>query len=302
MKRSSCASGRGYVPSISMGFCVASTKNGSGNAWRTPAAVTWCSCMASSRAAWVFGGVRLISSARIMFANTGPCTKVIRRPSELSWRISTPVMSAGIRSGVNWMRWNLRWKICAIDLTKRVFASPGAPVIRQWPPANKAISNSSIISFWPMMTFPNSAESLVRPLMICSTSCCSLALDVAGVSIFMFYVSDAWPLMGHRIKDDVYTEWESFFLGELAKIIFVLSLPFPAIPQVGVVTRHHHDAALVVKNCFVMWNLGIFTLPGDVVPLACDAQTDVRNLWFFHNIKNAMEQGMFQRQFNRLSV
>ena len=24
-------------------------------------------------------------------------------------------MSAGIRSGVNWMRWNFRWNICAID-------------------------------------------------------------------------------------------------------------------------------------------------------------------------------------------
>ena len=32
MKRSSCASGSGYVPSCSIGFCVASTKNGSGSA------------------------------------------------------------------------------------------------------------------------------------------------------------------------------------------------------------------------------------------------------------------------------
>ena len=36
-----------------------------------------------------------------------------------------PVMSAGIRSGVNWMRWNLRWKICAMDLTSSVLARPG---------------------------------------------------------------------------------------------------------------------------------------------------------------------------------
>ena len=34
MKRSSCASGSGYVPSCSIGFCVASTKNGSGSAVR----------------------------------------------------------------------------------------------------------------------------------------------------------------------------------------------------------------------------------------------------------------------------
>src|SRR3989449_6858438 len=59
MKRSSCASGRGYVPSCSIGFCVASTKNGAGKGWVWPAAVTWCSCIAWSSAAWVLGGVRL---------------------------------------------------------------------------------------------------------------------------------------------------------------------------------------------------------------------------------------------------
>ena len=52
----------------------------------------------------------------------------------VSWRISVPVMSAGIRSGVNWIRWNFRWKSCASDLTSSVLARPGAPVIRQCPP------------------------------------------------------------------------------------------------------------------------------------------------------------------------
>ena len=37
-----------------------------------PPTVTWCSCIASSSAAWVFGGVRLISSARITLAKIGP--------------------------------------------------------------------------------------------------------------------------------------------------------------------------------------------------------------------------------------
>ena len=39
-----------------------------------PAAVTWYSCIASSSAACVFGGVRLISSARMICAKIGPCT------------------------------------------------------------------------------------------------------------------------------------------------------------------------------------------------------------------------------------
>ena len=55
-----------------MGFCVASTKNGWPSWCRCPPAVIWYSCIASSRAAWVFGGVRLISSARITLPKIGP--------------------------------------------------------------------------------------------------------------------------------------------------------------------------------------------------------------------------------------
>src|SRR5436190_2257134 len=111
-----------------MGFCVASTKNGSSRAYFSPATVTWCSCIASSSAACVLGGVRLISSARMTLAKRGPLTNCIRRrPSPVSSRISVPVMSAGIKSGVNWIRWNFRWKTCAIVRTSKVFASPGAP-------------------------------------------------------------------------------------------------------------------------------------------------------------------------------
>ena len=46
MKRSSCASGSGYVPSCSIGFCVARTKNGCASWYGLPPTVTCCSCMA----------------------------------------------------------------------------------------------------------------------------------------------------------------------------------------------------------------------------------------------------------------
>ena len=55
-----------------MGFWVAATMNGSGSGRVTPSAETWRSSIASSSADWVFGGVRLISSASRMFVNTGP--------------------------------------------------------------------------------------------------------------------------------------------------------------------------------------------------------------------------------------
>ncbi len=80
MKRSSCASGSGYVPSSSIGFCVAKTKNGSSREYVRPCTVTRCSCIASSSADCVLGGVRLISSASRMFVKTGPGAKTIFRP------------------------------------------------------------------------------------------------------------------------------------------------------------------------------------------------------------------------------
>ena len=70
----------------------------------------WYSCMACKSAAWVLGGVRLISSASTMLAKMGPWTnRKLRLPVDWSSSmISVPVMSLGIRSGVNWMRLNLR--------------------------------------------------------------------------------------------------------------------------------------------------------------------------------------------------
>ena len=117
-----------------------------------PATVTWCSCIASSSAACVFGGVRLISSARMIWAKMGPSLKVrVRWPLDSS-RISVPVMSAGMRSGVNWMRLNGRSRMSARALMSRVLASPGTPVIRQCPPVNRAVRTRSMASSWPTIT------------------------------------------------------------------------------------------------------------------------------------------------------
>ena len=50
--------------------------NGSGSGRGVPSTVTWRSSIASSSAAWVLGGVRLISSASIRLVKTGPSRKV----------------------------------------------------------------------------------------------------------------------------------------------------------------------------------------------------------------------------------
>ncbi len=72
MNRSTWASGSAYVPSVSIGFCVARTRKGSGTLCVSRPIVTCRSCMTSSRALWTLAGARLISSASSRFVNTGP--------------------------------------------------------------------------------------------------------------------------------------------------------------------------------------------------------------------------------------
>ena len=72
MKRSTCASGSGYVPSNSIGFCVASTTNGRASSCVCTSTVTRPSCMHSSRPDCVLGLARLISSTSTMLAKIGP--------------------------------------------------------------------------------------------------------------------------------------------------------------------------------------------------------------------------------------
>ena len=156
MKRSSCASGSGYVPSCSIGFCVAITKNGSGSLCVSEPIVTSRSCIACNSAACVFGGVRLISSASKMFAKIGPWMKRnSRRPSGVSSRTVVPVMSDGMRSGVNCTRLKPTSRICAMLDTMSVFASPGTPTSKQCPRVKIAARICSTTSFCPMMTRRN---------------------------------------------------------------------------------------------------------------------------------------------------
>src|SRR5690554_3089783 len=63
-----------------------------------------------------------------------------------------PVTSAGIRSGVNWIREYSRPVTLASVLTRRVLPRPGAPSISAWPPLISAIRSCSMASSWPTTT------------------------------------------------------------------------------------------------------------------------------------------------------
>ena len=72
MNRSSWASGSANVPSYSIGFWVAMTRNGSGIWWLMPSIVACRSSMHSSSELCVFGVARLISSASTTWLMIGP--------------------------------------------------------------------------------------------------------------------------------------------------------------------------------------------------------------------------------------
>ena len=87
--------------------------------------VTVRSCIASSSADCVLAGARLISSASRNVVNNGPLTS----ENSLRCRLNTlvPVISAGIRSGVNWMRLNSEPSTAARVRASNVFPNPGTP-------------------------------------------------------------------------------------------------------------------------------------------------------------------------------
>ena len=150
MKRSTCASGSGYVPSDSIGFCVASTRNGAGTWCVSWPIVTWRSCITSSSADCTLAGARLISSASRKLQNTGPSS--VSKPPLSGRKMRVPTRSAGTRSGVNWSRLNEPPSTSATVLTVSVLARPGTPSSSTWPPASSATSTRSSIASWPTIT------------------------------------------------------------------------------------------------------------------------------------------------------
>ncbi len=77
----------------------------------------------------------------MMLAKMGPWTnRKLRFPVLVSSSmISVPVMSLGMRSGVNWMRENARSSASAIVETMSVLPSPGTPIRSAWPPETMAV-------------------------------------------------------------------------------------------------------------------------------------------------------------------
>src|SRR5262245_10213324 len=125
--------------------------------WVWPSMVTLRSCIACNSAAWVFGGVRLISSASSSSVKIGPRV----RANWLVWKLNrlVPSTSPGIRSGVNWMRPNFSDSAVAKLRASSVLATPGTPSSRICPWDNRPISRRSMAPSWPTTTLRTSPFS-----------------------------------------------------------------------------------------------------------------------------------------------
>ncbi len=108
-------------------------RNGVGRAWVLPSTVMVCSSMTSSKADWVLGEVRLISSASSSWQLAAPSRYSNRLLSRLY--MVKPVMSEGSVSGVNWIRLFCKPNALEKAMASVVLPTPGQSSKRTWPPA-----------------------------------------------------------------------------------------------------------------------------------------------------------------------
>src|SRR5262249_10971631 len=152
--------------------------------------------------------------------------------------MSVPVMSDGIRSGVNWMRLNFNSSTLASVAMSSVLARPGTPTMRLLPPTNSVSSTCSMTSLWPMIRFCSSAMIALRPPFILSARAISsvdskVRVSVAGSTC-------ASPLsVSQTVNDVVHAQLVRFvrFVDRLQPGV----RPLPVLGDVGVVVDHHHD-------------------------------------------------------------
>ena len=119
------------------------------------------------------GGVRLISSASRTLVKTAPGENV----SSPRRRTSSPVISSGRVSGVNWTRLKETPRTRAIPLAMSVFATPGGPSSRTWPPATAATISRSSASLAPITTPSSSERTCLRRS---SSACCTFGTCDGG--------------------------------------------------------------------------------------------------------------------------
>ncbi len=255
-KRSSCASGSGYVPSISSGFCVARTTNGSSEHVRL---------LADGHAVLLHRleqralrlrrrAVDLVGEDDVREDRTLAELERLARALRVSSMTVVPRMSAGIRSGVNWMRENVSESVSASVRTSIVLPRPGTPSRSAWPPASMHVSTPSTTSALPTIVFPISVRSAVICVRNCSTS--ARTLSVAVGSCHAFFLSrgsrrNYVAALTRANELEVSTNVEAVAAGNLVlverllshRVILAIDLRVTAVRETRAPPRPNHFAA-----------------------------------------------------------
>src|SRR3954471_1178561 len=152
--------------------------------------------------------------------------------------MSVPVMSEGIRSGVNWMRLKVRLSASASVEMSSVFASPGTPTKRQWPREKSAMSSCSTTASWPTTRLAISCAMRARA---CASSSISSASEGAGSTPF---TASSLMTFLFRLRGHSRGEEERLLFPRLQRLIFeTLRDLHVGRMQVGI-ERVHRDAAV----------------------------------------------------------
>ena len=117
-------------------------------------------------------------------------------------------MSAGIRSGVNWMRLNSSFKHPGQRARSSAsWPDPGTPTSRQCPRANIAASSSSITWSCPMMTLCSSlsSDALTAPNFCKNWAACSGPIGGTADCWVVGEFTLAKENSGERLEDSQYT-------------------------------------------------------------------------------------------------
>src|SRR6478672_816219 len=158
---------------------------------------------------------------------------------------SVPVTSDGMRSGVNWMREKVRCSARDNVEMSSVLASPGTPTSRQFPPANRAMSDCSTMSSLPTITLRSSLPmrrpaSVRRSASSASSSRSSSAVLGAAVAVKR---ASSWSA-GEGVHQVVHAKLVGF-IGRIDGIEPFVR-PFPVLGDVVVVVDDRHQALIAI--------------------------------------------------------
>src|SRR6476620_9113527 len=239
-----------------MGFWVAITMKGRGRTYVCPSTVTCPSSMHSSRADWVFGDARLISSPTTTLAKMAPGRNSKSRTSWL--KTLTPVMSLGSRSGVNCTRRTEQSIERARVLASMVLPTPGTSSSRRCPSASSTVMAVRTTSGLPSITEVMALAS--RPATWVTSSSGAAATCCAGCA------PSASP-------------WSRITSPSVGSVIATSRIPLESVSLESSPTTPHHDRGL--RCCLLSQN----ACAGLVMPTPAGSRAKPRTAGPAHGVE-----------------